>query len=73
MAAHEVELPCAKVIGAARGRPGAFRPKSVVNISAMSFGLLSGSAIEALNRGAVLADCLRNTAPVGPHEEVESI
>src|SRR5689334_24738503 len=35
MAGHEVELPCAKVIGAARGRPGAFRPKSVVNISAM--------------------------------------
>jgi hypothetical protein len=24
MAAHEVELPCAKVIGAARGRPGVF-------------------------------------------------
>ena len=44
MAAHEVELPCAKVIGAARGRPGAFRPKSVVNISAMSFGSLSGNA-----------------------------
>src|SRR5215216_3995136 len=44
-ATHEVELPCAKVIGAARGRPGAFRPKSVVNISAMSFGSLSGNAI----------------------------
>ena len=52
---------CAKVIGAARGRPGAFRPKSVVNIGAMSFGSLSGSAVEALNRGAVLADCLHNT------------
>ena len=48
MAAHEVELPCAKVLGAARGRPGAFRPESVVNISAMSFGSLSGSA----DRGA---------------------
>jgi glutamate synthase domain-containing protein 2 len=65
MAAHEVELPCVKVIGAARGRPGAFRPKSVVNISAMSFGSLSGSAIEALNRGAVLADCLHNTGEGG--------
>ena len=65
MAAHEVELPCAKVIGAARGRPGAFRPKSVVNISAMSFGSLSGNAIEALNRGAVLADCLHNTGEGG--------
>jgi glutamate synthase domain-containing protein 2 len=65
MAAHEVELPCAKVIGAARGRPGTFRPKSVVNISAMSFGSLSGSAIEALNRGAALADCLHNTGEGG--------
>jgi glutamate synthase domain-containing protein 2 len=65
MAAHEVALPCAKVIGAARGRPGAFRTKSVVNISAMSFGSLSGNAIEALNRGAVLAECLHNTGEGG--------
>src|SRR5689334_12428604 len=65
MAAHEVELPCAKVIGAARGRPGAFRPRSVVNISAMSFGSLSGNAVEALNRGAALADCLHNTGEGG--------
>ena len=65
MAGDEVKLPCAKVIGAARGRPGAFRPQSVVNISAMSFGSLSGNAIEALNRGAVLADCLHNTGEGG--------
>src|SRR4029079_6704682 len=65
MAAHEVELPGVKVIGAARGRPGAVRPKSVVNISAMSFGSLSGNAVEALNRGAVLADCLHNTGEGG--------
>jgi glutamate synthase domain-containing protein 2 len=65
MAGHEVELPCAKVIGAARNRPGAFRPKSVVNISAMSFGSLSGNAIEALNRGAALADCMHNTGEGG--------
>ena len=32
----------AKVLGAARGRRQAFRPPSVVNISAMSFGSLSG-------------------------------
>ena len=36
---------------AARGRRQAFRPNSVVNISAMSFGSLSGTAIEALNQG----------------------
>ncbi|SDX85192.1 hypothetical protein SAMN05661080_01470, partial [Modestobacter sp. DSM 44400] len=36
-AGHEVDLPGAKVLGAARGRATAFRPSSVVNISAMSF------------------------------------
>ncbi len=68
-AGHEVELPCAKVLGAARGRARAFRPSSVVNISAMSFGSLSGAAVEALNRGAALAGCLQNTGEGGlsPH------
>jgi glutamate synthase domain-containing protein 2 len=64
-AGHEVALPCAKVLGAARGRAGAFRPGSVVNISGMSFGSLSGNAIEALNRGAALAGCLQNTGEGG--------
>ncbi len=64
-AGHEVELPCAKVLGAARGRQQTFRPSSVVNISAMSFGSLSGAAIEALNRGAALAGCLQNTGEGG--------
>lgn len=64
-AGHEVALPAAKVIGAARDRPGAFRPNSVVNISAMSFGSLSGNAVEALNRGAALVDCLHNTGEGG--------
>src|SRR5690349_22429965 len=63
--AHHVEVPCAKVIGGARGRLNAFRPASVVNISAMSFGSLSGNAVEALNRGAALADCLHNTGEGG--------
>jgi glutamate synthase domain-containing protein 2 len=57
----DVELPCAKVLGAARGRAAAFRPGSVVNISAMSFGSLSGAAVEALNKGAALAGCFQNT------------
>jgi glutamate synthase domain-containing protein 2 len=65
MAAQEVTLPCAKVLGAARGRRQAFRPGSVVNISAMSFGSLSGNAIQALNRGAALAGCLHNTGEGG--------
>src|SRR5918998_5104364 len=58
---QEAWLPCAKVLGAARGRRHAFRPDSVVNISGMSFGSLSGNAVEALNRGAALAGCLQNT------------
>jgi len=65
LAAQEVTLPCAKVLGAARGRQQAFRPGSVVNISAMSFGSLSGNAIQALNRGAALAGCLHNTGEGG--------
>ncbi len=58
-------LPCAKVLGAARGRARAFRPASVVNVSGMSFGALSGRAVEALNRGAKLAGCLHNTGEGG--------
>jgi glutamate synthase domain-containing protein 2 len=64
-AGYEVQLPAAKVLGAARGRAKAFRPPSVVNISAMSFGSLSGPAVEALNRGAALAGCLHNTGEGG--------
>ncbi|WP_435124254.1 FMN-binding glutamate synthase family protein [Micromonospora tulbaghiae] len=64
-AGHDVTLPCAKVLGAARGRAHAFRPESVVNISGMSFGSLSGNAVEALNRGAALAGCLHNTGEGG--------
>jgi glutamate synthase domain-containing protein 2 len=64
-AGHTTPLPSAKVLGAARGRAHAFRPQSVVNISAMSFGSLSGNAVEALNRGAGLAGCLQNTGEGG--------
>jgi glutamate synthase (ferredoxin) len=60
-AGEKVPLPMAKVVGAARGRRLALRPASVVNISGMSFGSLSGNAVEALNRGAAMAGCLQNT------------
>lgn len=59
------DLGGAKVIGERSGRPGAFRPASVINISAMSFGSLSGPAIEALNKGAAIAGCLHNTGEGG--------
>ena len=58
-------IPCAKVIGAARNRPKAFRPASIVNISAMSYGSLSAPAVEAINRGCKIADCLQNTGEGG--------
>ncbi|MGH3425551.1 MAG: FMN-binding glutamate synthase family protein [Nocardioidaceae bacterium] len=58
-------IPSAKVLGAARGRTHAFRPDSVVNVSAMSFGSLSSAAIEAVNRGAAMAGCLHNTGEGG--------
>ncbi len=58
-------VPCAKVLGAAHRRRHAFRPRSIVNISAMSYGALSGAAIEALNRGALIAGCLHNTGEGG--------
>ena len=62
-------LPCAKVLGGAHGRARAFRPASVVNVSAMSWGSLSGAAIEALDRGAAQAGALHNTGEggVSPH------
>jgi len=58
---QEARLPAAKVLGGPRGRRRAFRPSSVVNISGMSFGSLSGNAIKALNLGAAAAGCLHNT------------
>ena len=64
-AGQEAWMPCAKVLGGPRGRRKAFRPDSVVNISGMSFGALSGQAVEALNRGAALAGCLQNTGEGG--------
>lgn len=57
--------PAAKVLGGHRQRKKAFRPESVVNVSAMSFGSLSAHAVEAMNRGAHLANCLQNTGEGG--------
>ncbi|MEU9320540.1 FMN-binding glutamate synthase family protein [Streptomyces sp. NPDC048295] len=61
----QAPLPSAKVLGGPRGRAKAFRPASVVNISAMSFGSLSGAAVTALNKGAALAGAMQNTGEGG--------
>ena len=62
-------IPVAKILGEWRDRQGAFRPASVINISAMSFGSLSWAAVEAMNRGAAIAGVLHNTGEGGisPH------
>jgi len=61
----EFRIPCAKMMGGARGRARAFRPTSIINVSGMSFGSLSGPAVEALNRGSRLAGCLQSTGEGG--------
>jgi glutamate synthase domain-containing protein 2 len=58
-------IACPKILGEARNRKHAFRPASVVNVSGMSFGSMSGPAVEALNRGCGLAGCLHNTGEGG--------
>ena len=61
----QFRIPCAKVMGGTRGRARAFRPASIVNVSGMSFGSLSGPAVEALNRGSQIAGCLQSTGEGG--------
>lgn len=58
-------VPCAKIIGSSHRRPKAFRPSSVINVSGMSFGSLSGPAIEALNRGCKIVGALQSTGEGG--------
>ena len=64
-AADDHWLPSAKILGAHRQRAHRFRPDSVINVSAMSFGSLSGPAIRAINGGVKLAGCLHNTGEGG--------
>ncbi|NQV24082.1 MAG: FMN-binding glutamate synthase family protein [Rhodopirellula sp.] len=64
----QFRIPCAKVLGEARNRKRAFRPASVVNVSGMSYGSLSGPAVEAINRGCKIAGCLHNTGEGGISE-----
>ncbi len=58
-------LPCAKVMGAYNKRKKPYRPASVINISAMSFGSLSAKAVESMNKGAKLAGAYHNTGEGG--------
>jgi glutamate synthase (ferredoxin) len=58
-------IPCLKVVGASHGRRKAFRPASVINVSAMSFGSLGSRAVTAINKGAARAGILQNTGEGG--------
>ncbi len=58
-------LPVAKVLGGWRGRKHAFRPDSVISVSAMSYGSLSKAAVEAINRGCHISHSLHNTGEGG--------
>jgi len=62
---HRDLVPCAKVMGVFNNRKRPYRPKSVLNISAMSFGSLSAKAIESLNVGAKESGCFHNTGEGG--------
>lgn len=58
-------LPCAKVMGSYNNRKRPYRPASVINVSAMSFGSLSAKAVESLNKGVKIADAYHNTGEGG--------
>ena len=58
-------IPCAKVIGSHKKRKFPYRPYSIVNISAMSYGSLSANALESLNLGAAMVGCYHNTGEGG--------
>jgi glutamate synthase domain-containing protein 2 len=57
-------LACAKVMGLGR-RKRPFRPASVINVSAMSFGSLSARAVESMNKGCKLSHAYHNTGEGG--------
>ncbi|UTA68850.1 FMN-binding glutamate synthase family protein [Emticicia sp. 21SJ11W-3] len=57
--------PSAKVIGEYHNRRQPYLPKSIINISGMSFGSLSAPAIESLNIGADKFGCYHNTGEGG--------
>lgn len=58
-------LPCAKVMGSFNQRRRPYRPASIINVSAMSFGSLSARAIESLNKGCAMAYAYHNTGEGG--------
>jgi glutamate synthase domain-containing protein 2 len=58
-------IPCAKIMGLHNNRKKPYRPGSVINVSAMSFGSLSAAAVEAMNKGVKKANAYHNTGEGG--------
>jgi len=58
-------VPCAKIVGEYNKRKKPFHPKSIVNISAMSYGALGSGATTANNMGAAIAGAYHNTGEGG--------
>ncbi len=62
---HPYFIACAKVMGSYNKRRRPYRPASIINVSAMSFGSLSAKAVESLNKGCLLANAYHNTGEGG--------
>jgi glutamate synthase domain-containing protein 2 len=58
-------IPCAKIMGLHNNRKKPYRPGSIVNVSAMSFGSLSAAAVEAMNKGVKKVNAYHNTGEGG--------
>ncbi|UOB17328.1 FMN-binding glutamate synthase family protein [Abyssalbus ytuae] len=58
-------VPCAKIMGGYNKRKKPYRPASVINVSAMSFGSLSAKAVESMNVGVKKAGAYHNTGEGG--------
>lgn len=58
-------VPCAKIVGEYHKRKKPYHPKSIVNISAMSYGALGSGATTSNNMGAAIAGCYHNTGEGG--------
>lgn len=58
-------VPCAKIMGDFNERRKKYRPQSIINVSAMSFGSLSAKAVKSMNLGALESCCFQNTGEGG--------
>ncbi|WP_037319562.1 FMN-binding glutamate synthase family protein [Salegentibacter sp. Hel_I_6] len=58
-------IACAKVMGESNQRKRPYRPASIINVSAMSFGSLSAKAVASFNEGCKEAGAYHNTGEGG--------